>query len=266
MSYYYTTEPGNAVPGKSCANPKTHVPGSSVKERGYHLTITDDDLTNRPATKYTRAYPKPHGGPKTDWVLSTKYTDSETGLLYYGYRFYSANLSRWMNRDPIGPKGGRNLYVFVRNRPLGLIDRYGFCPSTEYGLCDETVDNMLGSYESTGCKASKRIWMAYDPHKTRSTQCTSSCLHVRRPNGSLWKICDVTIYVAELLQTYATCNYEITVKCDCPLRESTYAGMFSFWWPDEKVWPASTTVTIGIPEEADPFSYFPQCSGVVIID
>jgi len=35
MSYYYTTEPGNAVPGKSCANPKTHVPGSSVKERGH---------------------------------------------------------------------------------------------------------------------------------------------------------------------------------------------------------------------------------------
>jgi hypothetical protein len=34
MGYYYTTEPENAVPGNSCAQPKTHVPASPVKDRG----------------------------------------------------------------------------------------------------------------------------------------------------------------------------------------------------------------------------------------
>ena len=33
--------------------------------------------------------------------FSTKYCDSETGLYYYGYRFYSPALMRWLNRDPI---------------------------------------------------------------------------------------------------------------------------------------------------------------------
>ena len=33
--------------------------------------------------------------------FSTKYYDSETGLYYYGYRFYSPALMRWLNRDPI---------------------------------------------------------------------------------------------------------------------------------------------------------------------
>lgn len=31
---------------------------------------------------------------------STKYTDNETGLVYYGYRYYSPGMGRWVNRDP----------------------------------------------------------------------------------------------------------------------------------------------------------------------
>ncbi|MFN0138233.1 MAG: RHS repeat-associated core domain-containing protein [Phycisphaerae bacterium] len=47
--------------------------------------------------------------------FSTKYFDAETGLSYYGYRYYSARLGRWLSRDPIGEVGGINLYGFVGN-------------------------------------------------------------------------------------------------------------------------------------------------------
>lgn len=40
---------------------------------------------------------------------STKYFDSETGLRYYGYRYYLPRLGRWLNRDPIEEKGFRVL-------------------------------------------------------------------------------------------------------------------------------------------------------------
>ena len=30
----------------------------------------------------------------------------ESGLGYWGYRYYSPRLGRWLNRDPIGEKGG----------------------------------------------------------------------------------------------------------------------------------------------------------------
>jgi RHS repeat-associated protein len=36
--------------------------------------------------------------------FSTKYEDLETGLHYYGYRFYSAQMKRWLNRDPLGER------------------------------------------------------------------------------------------------------------------------------------------------------------------
>src|SRR6185295_8833065 len=33
--------------------------------------------------------------------FSTKFTDVETGLVYYGKRYYSSALGRFINRDPI---------------------------------------------------------------------------------------------------------------------------------------------------------------------
>jgi RHS repeat-associated protein len=57
--------------------------------------------------------------------FSTKYQDDEADLLYYGYRYYSANTGRWLSRDPIGEKGGRNLYGFVSNEPTDKVDKDG---------------------------------------------------------------------------------------------------------------------------------------------
>jgi RHS repeat-associated protein len=47
--------------------------------------------------------------------FSTKYFDAESGLYYYGYRFYLPVLMRWLSRDPMKEKGGLNLYGFVEN-------------------------------------------------------------------------------------------------------------------------------------------------------
>ncbi|MBV6501928.1 MAG: hypothetical protein CJBNEKGG_04487 [Prosthecobacter sp.] len=37
--------------------------------------------------------------------FSTKYEDPETGILYYGFRYYSPETGRWLSRDPIGELG-----------------------------------------------------------------------------------------------------------------------------------------------------------------
>ena len=44
------------------------------------------------------------------WQFSSEYFDTETGLVYYNYRYYSPELGRWTKRDPIGEQGGLNLY------------------------------------------------------------------------------------------------------------------------------------------------------------
>ena len=67
-------------------------------------------------------------GPLADHFrhrFSTKCLDSETGLYYYGYRFYVPSLMRWLNRDPIGERGGENLYGFCDNNPVANCDKDG---------------------------------------------------------------------------------------------------------------------------------------------
>jgi RHS repeat-associated protein len=60
---------------------------------------------------------------------STKYTDEETGLVYYGYRLYDPYIGRWINRDPIGEEGGLNLYAANYNNSISRVDVLGREPS-----------------------------------------------------------------------------------------------------------------------------------------
>jgi RHS repeat-associated protein len=60
--------------------------------------------------------------------FSTKYTDLETALVYYGLRYYSPTLGRFICRDPKEEDGGRNLYAFLRNNAINDIDVLGCDP------------------------------------------------------------------------------------------------------------------------------------------
>ncbi|OAB53323.1 RHS repeat domain-containing protein [Pseudomonas thivervalensis] len=51
-----------------------------------------------------------------------------TGLYYYGFRYYTPWLQRWMNPDPAGAVDGLNRYRMVRNNPVGWFDDDGLMP------------------------------------------------------------------------------------------------------------------------------------------
>ena len=45
---------------------------------------------------------------------------------YYGFRYYDAETGRWPSRDPIGERGGLNLYGMVGNDAVNDWDFLGF--------------------------------------------------------------------------------------------------------------------------------------------
>ena len=47
---------------------------------------------------------------------SSEFYDSELGMVYYNFRFYNPVDGRWIARDPIAEKGGKNLYQYIQNK------------------------------------------------------------------------------------------------------------------------------------------------------
>jgi len=65
------------------------------------------------------------GDFESPYQFSTKEYSSETGLIYYGYRFYMPEEGRWLNKEPLGYVGVWNLYNMIYNNPVNYIDLLG---------------------------------------------------------------------------------------------------------------------------------------------
>ncbi len=57
--------------------------------------------------------------------FSTKFTDDETSLSYYGVRYYCSAIGRWLGHDPLGEMDCANLYLFARNSAVDTFDPTG---------------------------------------------------------------------------------------------------------------------------------------------
>jgi RHS repeat-associated protein len=67
-------------------------------------------------------------GPAADlcpFGFQTKYCDQETGLIYFGHRYYEPTLAAWLCRDPLEEEGGINLYGVTGGDPVNGIDPLG---------------------------------------------------------------------------------------------------------------------------------------------
>ncbi len=67
----------------------------------------------------------------------------QTGLYYYGYRYYDPVTGRWPSRDPIEEDGGYNLYGFVGNDGVNGFDIYGLSPD-----CPDCCKSEKSVYDS----------------------------------------------------------------------------------------------------------------------
>lgn len=102
--------------------------------------------------------------------FSTKYTDRESSLVYYGYRYYQLNFARWLSRDPLGVSGGMNVYGFVGNNPLMFVDPLGlegsnFC----FGDADQPIERWMVEYAKAdqARERAREYWENLSPHERK---------------------------------------------------------------------------------------------------
>jgi RHS repeat-associated protein len=101
-----------------------------------------------------------------DYVYTGKEYDTETGLVYFGGRYYSPEMGRWITPDPAffenpGLAAKRplenNLYSYVASNPVNLVDpngQFAFAPliaiglmTAAYVMTDENVANAPGPHD-----------------------------------------------------------------------------------------------------------------------
>lgn len=74
----------------------------------------------------------------------SQYADSETGFVYYAYRFYNPQTGRWISADPIGDSGGVNVYAYVDNDSVNGFDWLGL-KGYRKGSSDPKITPDVGS-------------------------------------------------------------------------------------------------------------------------
>lgn len=61
---------------------------------------------------------------RNPWRFAEKRIDEESGLIYFGLRYYDPSLGRWISQDP-SHGDGPNLYAYLHNNPINYIDHVG---------------------------------------------------------------------------------------------------------------------------------------------
>jgi RHS repeat-associated protein len=115
--------------------------------------------------------------------FSSKEIHLNSGLYYYGYRFYDPNLQRWLNQDPIcefgfrtrrllrtyhGKPNKKNLYTFVANSPNSKWDYLGLCGKSCDAICADFNKSPYAFIMSPGtlvCGESGQKCACYVPGK-----------------------------------------------------------------------------------------------------
>jgi RHS repeat-associated protein len=86
-------------------------------------TILNPDFTTRSASECAM-----------EFAFQGQFLDIESGLMNYGFRYYTPYLGRWTCKDPIKERGGINLYEIAANAPINGVDYLGllYPPGTNW--------------------------------------------------------------------------------------------------------------------------------------
>jgi RHS repeat-associated protein len=83
------------------------------------------------------------------YLFASKEAHPNSGLIYFGRRFYDPRLQRFINRDPIAEVGGRNLFAYAGNDCINSSDVMGLCPESffswlRHAYLDSTYGQLQG--------------------------------------------------------------------------------------------------------------------------
>jgi len=142
------------------------------------------DLQDNVAEQYTYsafAEESPRAS-QNPWRYAGKRTDPETGFVYFGKRYYSPDLGRWITPDPLGFADGPNLYTYVHNNPLRYFDAHGLFSLPSFSF----KPILTGTTFSSG-PSNLTYFDSYE--KMQPWYAGSECYSLNKPDNPNFRIC-----------------------------------------------------------------------------
>jgi RHS repeat-associated protein len=154
----------------------------------------------------------------------------------YGYRYYSAELGRWIGRDPIREEGGVNLYAFVKNNSVNSYDILGLwtVEGVREILCKDYMGRRIIKYV-----------LSEVPVYKFSSRNYKKRYYIKSPGSNRWKT-DGILYNVETRGAYYPGTDRIRIKeslsneeaAGMLIHEGIHARDWHLYWENERVDPS----------------------------
>ncbi|RCX00418.1 RHS repeat-associated core domain-containing protein [Schleiferia thermophila] len=102
--------------------------GAGVPYQYFHYSPWGESLISQTRTPNSTGF-------STPYCFNAKEFDSESGLFYYGARYYHPVVSQWLSVDPLyyhPNQVDKSPYAYTWNNPVNLVDPDGRCPDCPY--------------------------------------------------------------------------------------------------------------------------------------
>ncbi len=178
----------------------TDIDDNAVKKTYFHndhlgslVAVTD---ANGNAVERRAQYPygldrTPNIPFEAEFLFTGKETDRSTGLVYFGARYYSAEIGRWVSADPLflgssqhffqSPREGTNLYSYVTNSPLNANDPLGL------EISNERLSNMRESFNSRNSLSYEQIDCSTLVAEVLDEAYTTNVFTTEKNRTAIWK-------------------------------------------------------------------------------
>ena len=140
------------------------------------------------------------------YTFSAKEKDVETGLSYFGSRYYSSDLSVWLSVDPMSDKyPSLSPFVYCANNPVRCVDPNG----EEIG----DIYNIFGVHIGFDGKLDGKVYL-YNTWSSKQLSLTESATLTSSPRAD----------VVNVTEKYGLYNYELNLRATLSMLKKAEAG------------------------------------------
>ena len=154
---------------------------------------------------------------------------------HYGLRYYNPSTGRWLNRDPIGERGGQNLYSILKNEAVNSVDALGLKCCTDAKIAEG--EKWLNARFNEASNKAKKLGLSPVRPGCDGATCKNSSSDIEQwlePTPRCWT-CSLELRRREPFGSSNNSDHQVIICKSHPDTGPSKEIIFD-WWGDNHWW------------------------------